>query len=143
MIVTGNLWVATQTGGLDCFLPKKKIFQHHMHSETDAKSINDNNVRTVFEDSQHHLWVGTATGGLASFYNRKSNTITKFQYKSPVSKDISGNNVICIIENKKDQLWIGTQDDGLYLLMMEKGLSNASNTRKNRQTVFQAIPFIA
>jgi len=78
-------------------------FKTFMYNENDRKSLINNRVNIIFQDSDKNLWIGTANG--VSLYHRDSETF------SPVDVlEIKGgrNYVSSIIEDQQHNLWIGT-----------------------------------
>ncbi|SEO97167.1 hybrid sensor histidine kinase/response regulator [Mucilaginibacter sp. OK283] len=110
----GNLWIATQNGGLDRYNLKTNTFYHFQHNDKDAGSLSEDNVRTVYKDSEKRIWIGTGGGGL-NLYNPKTNNFIHFPYYDPATKTILGKIIPCIFEDKFHNLWLGSQGDGLFL----------------------------
>jgi signal transduction histidine kinase/ligand-binding sensor domain-containing protein/DNA-binding response OmpR family regulator len=114
-----NIWIATQSNGLDCYNIQQHKFQHFEHNALDNKSISDDNIRTVYEDAEHRIWVGTATQGL-NLFDKKTNSFTQFQYHDPKTNMVLGKNIVSIFEDSKHELWVGSQDDGLFCFDPQK-----------------------
>jgi ligand-binding sensor domain-containing protein len=55
------VWIGTQHG-LNCFDPETRRFDRFFYSAINKKSINDNVVNCIFEDSNGALWIGTNAG---------------------------------------------------------------------------------
>jgi len=60
----GNIWIATQGGGLDKFDIKTEKFTHFVNKANDVTSISGNAVWSVFVDSRGYIWAGTFSNGL-------------------------------------------------------------------------------
>ena len=78
-------------------------FRTFMYNENDKKSLSNNRVNIIFQDSGKNLWIGTANG--VNLYHRESETF------SPVDVlEIKGgrNYISAIVEDKQHNLWIGT-----------------------------------
>ena len=58
----GVLWVGTGDRGLNRFDPKTGHFRAYGHDPGDPRSLSDNRVTALAEDSEGYLWVGTANG---------------------------------------------------------------------------------
>ncbi len=95
------LWVGTEMG-----LNKFDGYQvtPYLKDETKNSSLSDNSVRSIVEDSQHNLWVGTKNG--LNFYNRASNSFTRYQNKASDPNSISSNSIISMHLDRKGNLWI-------------------------------------
>lgn len=60
----GNIWIATQGGGLDKFDIRTEKFTHFVNKVNDVTSISGNAVWSVFVDSKGFIWAGTFSNGL-------------------------------------------------------------------------------
>ena len=107
----GDLWIGTDFGGLDKFIPESETFQHFY----DRKSGFDI-ILCMHEDKQGRFWVGTYNGGLHLF-NRETGEREIF-----VEKDgLPHNSVKEILEDDLGNLWLST----------EKGLSKFNYENKS------------
>src|SRR5262249_16198226 len=66
----GFMWFATKDGLNRYDGYRFTVFRH---DPSDSRTVIDNFIQTIFEDSKGRLWVGTATKGLELF-NRESET---------------------------------------------------------------------
>ncbi len=122
----GTIWVGTE-GGLDKLTINrsdysKSTIEHHLHNRFDAKSISNNSVRTIFEDSRGYLWVGTDLGLNKIILNNKNEDVrfTTYKFNSNNTNSISHNKVFSINEDDSGILWIGTDGGGITLFDFEK-----------------------
>jgi len=60
----GNLWIATQGGGLDKFEIATEHFDHYKNNPADTLSLGGNALASVFVDSRGLIWVGTYSKGI-------------------------------------------------------------------------------
>jgi ligand-binding sensor domain-containing protein/AraC-like DNA-binding protein len=109
----GRIWLAINNGGLNLLHEEADgqiRFEKFMHDPNNPKSISDNEVFILFEDSRQRLWVGTSPKG----FNRVMEETDKdgkmnFWFKSYQEKDgLSDNEVNGILEDDFGQLWIST-----------------------------------
>jgi len=99
----GNkLWIATYSGGLDCFDGAK--FTHYRNNPNDPTSLSDNRVASIFEDSSNRFWVSTMGGGINLFDPATS----KFKRISVQTKQLQSNYVFSALEDSKKNLWFST-----------------------------------
>lgn len=104
----GNLWIATLRDGLCHFNTKDKTYRYFKSDPDDSTSLANNDVLSVFLDSDNILWVGTADGlsvlypGTEKFINRKKNE--------------SVTNALCFAEDQDKRVWIGTNGKGILLM---------------------------
>ncbi len=107
-----DIWIGTDKG-LHKYIPKTNFFIHFATDPTDAKSLSDNFVRTIFEDKTEVLWIGTNNGGLNK-YDLHLKKFNHFTYKADKPSSLSNTHVFSIIQDKSEKIWIGTRD-GLNL----------------------------
>jgi signal transduction histidine kinase/ligand-binding sensor domain-containing protein len=97
----GEIWIATGYG-VYLINKEKKGGLHFRHMEDDPKSISNNSIVTIFEDSKHNLWFGTESG--LNIFNRDS---CNFSFYS--EEDGLPNNAIKgILEDDYGNLWLST-----------------------------------
>jgi ligand-binding sensor domain-containing protein len=126
----GTIWIGTGAafgentgGGLNRFNRATGSFTRYMHNPKDSKSLIDNRVRAIFEDSRGNFWIGTAGDGLHTM-NRTTGTFERHRYDSahpeklsrPAQKKTSSwadDHITFIIEDITGAIWIGTFGNGL------------------------------
>lgn len=107
----GELWLATDGGGITIFDPEEKSMHTLRHIPGDPSSLPVNSVSLLYSDPDHDLWAGTVRGGL-------------FQIKETyirVYRDVALNNrnglsekvIISLFEDSDSILWIGTDGGGI------------------------------
>jgi len=100
----GNLWVATSNSGVFRYQPKSGNWKHFEHKRKDSRTITDNYVITMFEDSKGTMWFGTNGGGLCSF-NSSKEVFTDFD---PDNAILPSKVIYSIEEDKKGNFWISS-----------------------------------
>ena len=103
------MWFGTQEG-----LNRFDGFQFTVfaHDPADPRSLSDESIRTMIEDSIGTLWVGTDAGGL-SRYSPADESFTNFLHDPANPESISDNRVRVVYEDSAGTLWIGTDGSGL------------------------------
>ncbi|TAD99671.1 MAG: hypothetical protein EAZ97_08165 [Bacteroidetes bacterium] len=102
----GFIWIALD-GGLNKFNPKTGFFELFLKDSLNPKSLNDNRVRSLYEDQDQNLWIGTFEGGL-NLFDKKTNTFQHFKNKKNNSM------IRQIIPAANNKLWLATRQ-GLIL----------------------------
>ena len=112
----GHLWLGTQGNGLIRFNTETAaIIRHYRYQPDNARSISDNYINDVYQDSQGNLWICVRDG-----INRLDRTGDGFtRYKLPDSPP-RRRQYIRLIEDKQGRLWTGSSE-GLFLLDPETG----------------------
>jgi signal transduction histidine kinase/ligand-binding sensor domain-containing protein len=124
---TGGVWKGETPkgeGGLNKLNKKTGKFTRYLHDVNDPRSLIDNRVRAIFEDSQGIFWVGTAGDGLHTM-NREKGTFERHPYdpshpeklsRPPLKKAIdnrSEDHITFINEDISGKIWIGTFAGGI------------------------------
>ena len=105
------LWVGTMGGGLlrsvhPVTSKKKPEFKAYRVNE--GNNLENNNIQTLFQDSEKRMWVGTSEGGFYLF-DKKAEVFKEFHKSSGLYADIIND----ILEDWKGNLWLST-NKGLY-----------------------------
>jgi ligand-binding sensor domain-containing protein/signal transduction histidine kinase len=127
----GTIWVGTGSpfagetpegeGGLNKFDRLTGKFQRYLHDPENPRSLINNKVRAIFEDSRGTFWVGTFGDGLHTM-DRKSGTFTRHKYDPAQPEKLSrpylrsgrtDDGVTFIHEDASGAIWIGSYRGGL------------------------------
>ena len=111
----GNLWVATENGGLHRFDRNTKTNHVYGRDPGDPTSLGSDAVFALFEDRLGVLWVGTADAGLKA-YDRKSDSFTHYRHDPNEPTSLSDDYVHGIHEDASGTVWVGTEGGGLNRL---------------------------
>lgn len=111
---SGNIWIATQVGGINKFDVRKEQFTRFLHNNRNPNSISSNAVNRIKFDAEYNLWIATRDGGL-NYYDIKNNHFKHFLHSDSDLKSISDNNITALLEDDKHQLWAGTYTNGINL----------------------------
>ena len=60
----GNLWIATDGGGLNRYDPKTNSWKHFKYQPDYVNSLNSDALYDLLFDSAGNLWIGTFNGGI-------------------------------------------------------------------------------
>lgn len=105
----GNLWMATNGGGVDVLHPDGVIEKHTFTGRKD--SISNNYIRCLLEARDGAIWIGTYSGGI-SVYDPATRTFTTFDN---VVNHLSNQVVFSLCQDSKGRIWAGTMGGGLDL----------------------------
>ena len=124
---TGRIWTGeggeTEEGGLNRFDKKANKFIRYLHEPLNPRSLINNKVKAIFEDSRGTFWVGTAGDGLHTM-DRDQGTFQRHLYDPVHPKNLSrppqkkiraraDDHITFIIEDATGSIWIGTFGNGL------------------------------
>ncbi len=97
---SGVLWIGTNSGGLNKFIPKVNKFRQYSTGNNTA-------IWTIFEENSDVIWIGTNREGLLR-YNRKTEQVKQFKSIIGNHNSISSNWITKIYKDRSGVLWIGT-----------------------------------
>lgn len=109
---TGIVWVGTRNGGLNKFIVKNisadnpagiGCFIRYTSNPKDPKSLNNNTIYSIHDDSRNNLWIGTNEGGLSRF-DPQTGTFTS----EDVQQTLKDHLVYGILADDNDNLWLST-----------------------------------
>lgn len=109
----GNLWIATEGGGLCHFNRSQENFTRLQHRSNNANDIISNVVNCVLEDDRGMVWIGTPQG--LDRYDTSKKLFEHFTFKTTDTTSISDNFIKYIFQDSEHNLWLGTALGGLNL----------------------------
>jgi signal transduction histidine kinase/DNA-binding response OmpR family regulator/ligand-binding sensor domain-containing protein len=103
-------WMGTENGitkfnGFD--------FDYIKPSEQYKELLNEN-IETLFIDSNSNLWIGTKSGGL-SFYDIKNDKMYDFNHLIDLANE-GDLRVLSLTEDADGNIWVGTWDSGVFII---------------------------
>lgn len=107
----GDLWVATDGGGLNQLPAGAKSFIRHQYEPNHTGKISSNVVRCITEDKFGDLWIGNFPSGL----NYLDRSLVGFSHYTLSGKpgDPISNSIMSIVEDADQHLWLGTDGGGI------------------------------
>lgn len=110
-----NLWIGTETGGLNKLELTTGKFKHFTASEpVNQHTVSNSHVWTLLEDNAGHIWAGTLHG--LNKFDKKTQTFSHYFHDANNINSLGNNRVISLFEDNEQQLWIGTQGGGISIL---------------------------
>jgi ligand-binding sensor domain-containing protein len=133
----GTLWAGTRGGGLNKVVLSQKdksySFISFRNNPRDSKSISNNQVYSIFEDSRGRFWVGTNRG--LDIFDRKNKTFASYLHDPIDPSSLSYNEIRAIYEDRSGLIWIGTYGGGIDLVnrgkkefSLYKNIPNSANS---------------
>ncbi|MFA6569702.1 MAG: two-component regulator propeller domain-containing protein, partial [Bacteroidota bacterium] len=116
--LSNNIIWDFQDNGLIKIIPKIKKVQTYKNIKSDANSISDNIIRSVYIDKDNVLWVGTYNG-LNKFDANNSRWI--HYSNNTLNPDYSKNIFNAIIDGDNNNLFLGT-NNGVFLFNKKNGM---------------------
>lgn len=112
---SGNLWLATYVCGVFRYDVSKKEWKNYVHNEKDEKSLSNNKVLSVFEDSRRNVWLTTQGRGICLFHPETEN-FTRYDTGNGLPNDV----VYQIAEDEDGVFWL-TTNNGLARFDLTSG----------------------
>ncbi len=113
----GNLWLATDGGGVAKWIRSTDRFEHYRHDPKDTASLSSDRTRTLLV-THAGVWVGTYEHGL-NFIDHTTGIITRFRHNPNDAKSLPSDGVFALLLDDRNGLWVGT-DRGLALLDIQQ-----------------------
>ncbi len=102
------LWLGTIGSGIDKFDPATGSFNHYRHDPNNINSISNDDINSIYKDSQGFLWVGTLNG--LNRFDEVNNRWEAFYHTPEKEGSISSSEVYSIMESSNGTLLFGTLD---------------------------------
>jgi len=118
----GNIWVATDGGGLNLFNHKTGTFTSFQHQNEKSNAPGSNEIVCLYEERNHeNLWIGTYAGGL-SCYNYSTKKFTNYYYNENRKNCILKNNIWNISQDSNDNIIASSFCESLSKLDRKTGM---------------------
>lgn len=111
---SGRIWVGSTDRGLFVLEPATGKVVSFSNDPKNARSLSDNGVTAICEDSHHQIWIGTSHGGL-NVYDRSRHSFTRYQHRNKDTTSLGGATVTSVFEDGYHRLWAGLRGGGLDL----------------------------
>ena len=114
----GELWLATDGGGINIYNYKNKTVRAIMHLPGDRHSLPVNSFACLYIDDEDNVWAGSIRGGLIGI---KPVFMTTYRDAPPgASYGLSFQSVTSMYEDRDGKIWVGTDGGGLDLFDPQK-----------------------
>lgn len=109
----GQLWLATDGGGISVYDMENNSFQNINYVVGDRNSFPFSSVFCLYNDDNNNMWAGTVRGGLIGI---KEVYMHSYVDAPSGSNGLSDRSVQCLYEDEDGYIWIGTDGGGLTRL---------------------------
>lgn len=106
---TGNLWIATNGGGLARWNADKDNFTIYRHDAGNKGGISHDVIRAAHYTSDGFVWLGTKGAGLDRLHI-ESGVIENFRHDPANPNSLGDDNVYSIVNDSRGNIWIGTNN---------------------------------
>lgn len=115
----GTIWLGTNLGGVSVLNPETNTVERYLADPDQLNSpetITNNDVRSIFEDSNGDMWVG-AYGGVLNRYDNREERF--YLYDINAGSEMYASVVQDIHEDRQNRLWLATRGGGLKQFIRE------------------------
>jgi signal transduction histidine kinase/ligand-binding sensor domain-containing protein/CheY-like chemotaxis protein/HPt (histidine-containing phosphotransfer) domain-containing protein len=107
----GNLWLATDDGGVARWSSRTDSFEAFRHDPRRPDSLASDSTSTLFIDARDRIWVGTQDSGL-DILDPRTGVAQHFRHRDGDPQSLPSDAVHAIYADHAGRIWIGT-DGGL------------------------------
>lgn len=101
--IQNQLWIGTYAGGLFRMDPDTKQVKHHYSDSNNERTLDANNIYSIYHDSDNNIWIGTTSG--INRYNWETDDFTRVRTLNEFVMDIT---------ELGDHIWFATINKGLH-----------------------------
>ena len=99
----GNKWIGTLRGGINIIPYSDNLFKHITYQGS-GQNNSDDFIFSFAEDQKGNVWISTEGAGLR-YWDRQSNTFTKYKHNANNSASISSDFIASTICDSQGDLW--------------------------------------
>lgn len=116
----GNIWIGSFANGVNFLDHNKKPFVHYK-ANFKSNGLMNNNIRSVFQDSDGEIWIGTRDGGGLSKFSPATGTFVNYRPEPGNPYSLTDDYVIAVNEAAPGKLIYGTYNKGLGIFDKKSG----------------------
>jgi len=113
----GNLWIGTNSGGLNRYHIPTKTFTHFRHNPADQNSPGSDNILCLAPASDGKLFIGTSAG--ISILNPADQSFLRIRAEEGNTSALNSDVILSIYPDSSGNIWIGTDGGGLSRMRMD------------------------
>jgi signal transduction histidine kinase/ligand-binding sensor domain-containing protein/DNA-binding response OmpR family regulator len=115
----GQIWLATDHGGVDIINKRTWSVRYVGHVEDDLKSIAENSITTLYRDNSGTVWLGTYKSGI-SYCHQDNFQFPQYRQVPHVPGTLSYDDVNGFVEDATGNIWIAANGGGLIYFDRKK-----------------------
>jgi signal transduction histidine kinase/ligand-binding sensor domain-containing protein len=107
----GNLYIATESGGLNVYNKKQERFFHFKQNKTNGPSYNSIN-QILVDTVRDGLWLATYGGGL-DFFDIKERSFRNYEMPEELNENKKSIYIRSLAFDQKGNIWLATKDGAI------------------------------
>ncbi|MFW5745096.1 MAG: ATP-binding protein, partial [Spirochaetota bacterium] len=104
---SGIVWIGTNGGGVNAYVPWENRFGTFVHDPADPSTIAAGKVESIHVDPDGTLWAGVYNGGL-NRYDPTTETFRRYRHDEADPDSLSNDIVNEVFRDSRGRLWVGT-----------------------------------
>ncbi len=104
----GDIWVATEGGGLNRLDPNTGKAVHYRHDPDDSTSVSSDRLFHPLEASNGDLWVSSLSNGLNRMRAGEEGKFTRYRHDPKDPNSITSYQLYWLSEDSNGQIWAGS-----------------------------------
>src|SRR5690606_4806242 len=109
----GNIWIATDHGGINVVDFESHQVSHLLHDDYNERTVSQNSIMSLYCDSDGIMWAGTFKRGI-SYYHPSQIQFSLYQRRRDEGdKGLPFDDINQFVEDRLGNVWIGTNGGGL------------------------------
>jgi len=125
----GNIWMATESRGLNLLNRKTLSFEHIVQQSGATNGLVHNSIRKMTLDANGNFLIGTQ-GGI-SVFDPIQRTFTSYQNRIGDHESLSQNSIYSVFRDRSNNIWVGTYFGGINVSYGIKTLFKSIRPRED------------
>ncbi len=109
-VENGDLWVTTESGGLNRMDRTTEKFTHYRHNPDDSTSISSDRTFSTLEARNGDLWVTTLNNGISRMKATEDGIFKNYKHVHEDPNTISAHTTFAIFEDEAGMIWVTTSN---------------------------------
>ena len=110
----GQIWIGTNTNGINILNPETGAFKRMTHNQADSTGLISDYIKYLLTRKNGDMWIATIAG--IQLFEQKTGIFHNFDPDTTTNEDL---NISKLVEDASGTLWIATVNNGLYELKLD------------------------
>lgn len=109
----GNLWIATDHGGLNVVDPQSRRVTYLLHDEYNDRTVSQNSILSLYCDRERIMWAGTFKRGISYYHPSQIQFALYQRQRGRGNSVLPFDDINQFVEDDLGNVWIGSNGGGL------------------------------